>query len=202
VGSFVFAACATTPPTVGEPGSKVEDSKAERDYQQVLDRFTRHAEIYASLEQGKDTRVFCEATYQGWGFRQARVKRMAIFQVQPPDVVARNLALEQAENAQFYELFFGAHVNNYRFDDFDRPNSIWRIALVTAGRELTPLSIERLGRADLNMRGIYPYMSDFWVAYRIRFAKPAPASASGMPERVLFRIASTLGKAEMSFSTE
>lgn len=196
------AGCVTKPPPVGEPGSKVSNGRAESAYHDVLDRFTRHAEIYSSFESGKDTRIFCETTYQSWAFRQARVGRMALFQVQPPEVVAGNLAREETENAQFFELFFGVHANNYRFDDFDRPNSIWRIALVTKQGELTPSSVERVGRADLNMRGLYPYMSDFWVAYRIRFVKPPESRNAAASEKVLLRIASTIGKAELSFNTE
>src|SRR5262249_4269959 len=140
--------------------------------------------------------------YQSWAFRQSRVRRMGMFQVQPPEEVARNLALEQAENGQFYEVFLGTFVNNYRYDDFSRPNSIWRIALVTPEGEMTPLSVDRIGRADLPMRALYPYMSDFWVAYRVRFAKAVGAGSSGASEKVLFRVASTLGKSEMWFSTE
>ena len=190
--------CANVPPPqIGERGPAVDDSEAEREYQDLLTKFTARQELYASAGQGADTRMFCAATYQSARFRDARVKRVGLFRAQPKEVVDRNLAVERQEDAQYDDVFFGAYVLDYHFDDFDRHNSAWRLALVTPGGEVTPLSVERIGRADFNMRAFYPYMGDFWNGYRVRFPKaPEPRTT------LTFRAASTLGKVELTFPSE
>ncbi len=199
--AMIATGCASSPPMVGEKGPTVSSTAEEKAYQETLEHYTDHAEVYDLL----NTRMFTAITYQSWPFREARVHRMASFQVQPQAMVERNLAIERSVFESTHEFFFGVHLNNYRYDDFDRRNSIWRIALVTDAGETTPSSVERIGRSDLNMRAIYPYMDEFWVAYRIRFAR---STASGDPvippgtKRMMLRIASTLGKAELRFPAE
>jgi hypothetical protein len=198
---LLAAGCALSPPKVGEQGASVPSAAEEKAYQQTLEHYSDHAEVYDLL----NTHMFTALTYQSWPFREARIHRMATFQVQPQAVVDKNLAIERSAFDSFHEFFFGVHLPYYRYDDFDRRNSIWRISLVTDVGETTATSVERLGRADLNMRAIYPYMDDFWVGYRIRFPR---STASGDPvippgtKRMMVRIASTLGKAELHFPAE
>ena len=194
-------ACSLAPPVVGERPAGVKDSQAESAYHTALERYTDRGEVYDLL----NTRMFAAATFQSWPFREARVHRLALYQVLPPVVEQQHLAEERSEFESFHEFFFGAHVNNYRFDDFDRPNSIWRIVLVTGPVETTPVSVLRIGRSNLSMRAIYPYMDEFWVAYRIRFPrKTLDGDAVIQPgtSTVLLRVASTLGKVEMKFPAE
>src|SRR5215472_4524508 len=80
--------CTLHPPQVGEKGPSVPSAAEEAAYQQTLERYTDHAEVYDLL----DTRLFTAVTYQSWPFRQARVQRMATFQVQPQPLVEKNLA--------------------------------------------------------------------------------------------------------------
>jgi hypothetical protein len=198
---LVASACSLSVPRVGEEGASVPSSAEETKYQGTLERYTDHAEVYDLL----NTRMFTALTYQSWPFREARVHRMALFQVQPQPIVEKNLAAERAAFESFHEFFFGVHLNNSRYDDFDRRNSIWRIALLTDAGETTPSSVERVGRSDLNMRAIYPYMDEFWVAYRLRFPRQLPAGDPVIPpgtKRLTVRIASTLGKAELHFPAE
>ncbi len=198
---LLSSACTLSPPRVGEPGPSVPSVAEEKAYQETLERYTDHAEVYDLL----NTRMFTAITYQSWPFREARVHRLALFQVQPRAVVERNLAVERSAFESFHEFFLGVHLNSYRYDDFDRRNSIWRIALVTDAGETTPSSVERIGRSDLNMRAIYPYMDEFWVAYRVRFPRQAANGGPVIPPgtgRFTLRLASTLGKAELHFPSE
>ncbi len=195
IASLGLAGCATVPPQVGESPPVVADSKREATYQQILAHSSDRAEVY----DGFDTRMFSAMTAQTLEFRRARLERLAWFQSIPPPELERRWAEEQAEHAQFIDFFFGAFVNIPRFDDFDRKDSIWRIALVSGGNELTPSSVVRIGRADLNLRALYPYLGEFWVAYRVRFPRAdATGKAVVAPgaQKVLVRVASTLGKAE------
>jgi hypothetical protein len=193
----LLAGCVTTPPTVGEQAPTLKDEHAEQEYQTLLDRYSDRKEIY----DGFDTRLFAGATLQTPAFREARVRRRAAFQVLPQNKVEQLLAEERAESAQVHEFFLGVHANEYKYQDFDFKSSIWRIALVTPAGEVTPSRIRRMGRADLEMRAYYPYTGVFWVGYEVQFPI---AMSDGQPvippgtEQVTLRVASSLGKAEMT----
>jgi hypothetical protein len=192
--------CSLRPPRVGAPGPELPNPDAERAYQEVLARYTSHRELYALF----DTRMLAAVTYQALVFREARVRRLGLFQAQPAELVAKNLADEEAEASQYHDFFLGAHLNEYRYDDFDRKDSIWRIALVTPAGELVPSSVERIGRSNLNLRAFYPYLDDFWVAYRIRFPRVTASGAPVVPgdaSTLVLRVASVLGKADFVFPT-
>ncbi len=188
--------CVTTPPTIGEEPPTLKDEQAEQAYQAILARYSDRAEIY----QGFDTRLFAGTTLQTPAFREARVRRLAEFQRIPAPHVEALLAEEQAEAAQAHEFFLGVHVNDYRYDDFDRPNSIWRVSLLTPRGEVRPSAIRRVGRANLHMRATYPYLGVFWVGYQVRFPTTLPDGSPVIPpgtERVTLRLASTLGAADL-----
>lgn len=199
--ALALSACSTVPPRIGEAPPEVTNEKEEAAYQAVLNRYSGHREIY----QGFDTELFSAATYQSWPFRQARLARETEFLHWTPDVVARETQREQAENAQYVEFFFGAHTNDFKFDDFDARNSIWRVVLVTPAGQVLPSEIFRVGRADLNIRAYYPYMSDFWTGYRIRFPRTLANGEPAIPpgtDTVVLLISSSLGTAEFRFPAQ
>ena len=200
---LLLSGCSTTgrpidshpPPQVGEPAPKLEDGSAESAYQDVLKQYSQQAELYAGTMGGEDTRMFCAATFQSGPYREARVRRTGAFRAEPAAEIDQKIAAEKAEADQFDEFFFAAHLVDYRFDDFDKHHSVWRIALVGDGVEETPVLVERVGRATVDMRAIYPYLGDFWAGYRIKF----PKLAQGRGAQLKLRLASTLGKVELTF---
>lgn len=192
--TLLLGACSTVPPRIGEAPPVLVNEKEEAAYQAVLTHYSEHQEIY----QGFDTQLFSVATFQSARFREARTRRKGEFLHWTQDVLDRELAREQAENAQFVEFFFGSHTNDPKFDDYDAKSSVWRVVLVTDKGQVLPSEIVRVGRADLNMRAYYPYMSDFWVAYRIRFPRTLPDGTPTVPpgtEFVTLQVASSLGTA-------
>lgn len=199
--ALLCAGCRTgNPPRIGERPARLSD-EAERAYAAILDRYTDQGEIYDKF----DTRLFAGATHQAWPFREARVNRMAEFLMLPPEEKAKRLAAERAEFEAAHELMLGVHVTQHQFDDFDRPNSIWRMVLVTQTGEFAPTRVERKGRADLAVRAIYPYLDDFWTAYRVYFPRVTPTGAPVIPpgqNEVILRLASTLGRVDLNFAAE
>lgn len=189
--------CAAVPPAIGEPGPESPDPKAEERYQAALARVTEHREVYSGL----DTRLYCAATYQSPEFREARVRRQALFQTWPEAKLDDALARERADAAQFHEVVFGVSIVDRRFDDFDSKNTIWRLSLATDQGEVIPLAIRRVGRANQDMRAYYPYLGDFWTMYTVRF----PLAVGGRPlvgpttRALVFRMSSTQGQVEMAF---
>jgi hypothetical protein len=197
---LALAGCVTVPPQVGDSAPVLKDERQEEAYQKVLARFSGRDEVY----KGFDTVLFATATLQTEAFREARLHRQALFKALPPERVRENLAQEIAAAAGTHELFLGVYVYDYHYDDFDRPNSIWNVELVTPAGTVRPLSVERVGRADMEMRAYYPYTGVFWVGYRLRFPALFSNGALVIPanaEWVLLRLASTLGKAELRMQT-
>jgi hypothetical protein len=194
------AGCATVPPAIGEPGARVPDRKAEASYQEALSRVTEHREVYSGI----DTQLFCAATYQSPEFREARVRRQALFQTWPEPKLEEALARERAEATQAHELVFGVSIVDRRFDDFDSKSTIWRLSLSTDQGEVAPLAIRRVGRANQDMRAYYPYLGDFWTMYTVRF----PMEVAGRPlvasttRALVFRMSSTQGQVEMEFPVQ
>lgn len=193
---LALVGCVSTPPSAGEPPPVLKDERKEKAYQETLSRYSARAELYS----GFDTILFAGATLQTPAFREARVRRAALFQLLSREREEALLAQELVEAEQAHEFFLGVHVNNYRYDDFDRDSSIWNVVLVTPAGEVRPSLVERVGRADQEMRAYYSYLGNFWVGYRVRFPTTREDGQPVIPpgaERVVLRMASSLGKVEM-----
>jgi hypothetical protein len=185
---------ARIPRIPGDPPPAVLDPAEERAYQKVLERYTTSKGVYDNL----DTKVFFQATWLSPTFAEARVRREGQFKAWPPAEVEKKLTEERGRLSDATEFFFAVHANDYRFDDFDKTNSMWRMVLVVGGEELPPVSVERLGRTNTEMRSYYSYMESFWVGYRVRF--PARPLEAGQTFRL--KLASALGQAELFYTAD
>lgn len=188
--------CVTTPPAVGEPAPALKDAELERSYRELVARYSAHGEIYT----GFDTRLFVATTFESVPFREARVRRMGLFKVLPDQVVDAQLVEERAQAAKENQFFFGIHVNDPSFDDFGRPKSIWRLALVTPSGEYLPVLVKRMGRSTLDIRSRYPYLADFWIGYMLTFPLKSSDGTLVIPDgtqEVTLRVASSLGKFDL-----
>ncbi len=179
-------------PRIGEAGPTVKDPAAEKAYQELFERYSDREAVY----DGLDTRVFFAGTSQAPAFVEARAKREAEFKALPQSEADALLKTEMESAATGTEFVVGVHANESKWDDFDKSTSIWRFTLNAGGTDYAPVEVRRIGRSTLNLRGLYPYLDTFWVAYRVRFPK---AVASGT---VQLRVASALGKATMEFPAE
>ena len=194
--SVCASSCATAPiPRIGgDAAPAVSDAADEAKYQSVLEAHTKSQAIYDNLDQ----KCFVHATIQSPRYVEARLAREAVFRSLPTDEIAKARVAEQARLSDATEFIMGTYTADYRWDDFQRPNSMWRIALVVGDRELTPISIVRVGRATADLRSFYPYLESFWVAYRVRFPKIEARSG----ETIRLKLSSSLGRAELPFIVE
>jgi hypothetical protein len=192
----LMTACASgrVPHIPGDPPPAVNDADAERDYQAVLEKFTSEQGVYDNL----DTKLFFRATWQSPTFSAARVKREGLFKAWPNAELEKKQSEEKTRLADATEFFFAVHANDYRFDDFERPNSMWRFVMVVGDEELAPISVERLGRTNVEMRSYYSYMESFWVGYRVRF----PKKTFNPGDRFRLKLASALGHAELPYTAD
>jgi hypothetical protein len=190
---LLVSSCATgsIPRVPGDPAPAVTGIDAEATYQTVLDKYTRSMAIYDHL----DIRMFVRATVQSPEFSRARLEREAVFKSIPESEIKTRLTQEQLRLNAGAEIFLGVHANEPKHDDFNRANSMWRIALVIDGREVTPSSVERVGRVNTEMRSYYSYMESFWVGYRLRFE--GVVLPEGRPYSL--KLASAVGQAQLNF---
>lgn len=197
-GALALTACSTAPPRVGEPPPHVADAQAEQQYRSVYERWTKGTELYDLL----DARMFLAATEQSPEFVTARSARMAEFEAMPPPDAQAYLARELADAAQGYGFFVGVHTADSRVNDLDRPSTVWRLALASSAGEVTPVSVERVSRLNANLRGVYLFLGDFWVGYRVRFPAALP---NGQPlvapgeKEVQLKLDSAIGHARLTF---
>ena len=192
----LVTACASAriPRVPGDPPPAVLDDEAERAYQKVLEHHTATKGVYDNL----DTKLFFQATWLSPVFAEARVRREGLFKAWPTAVLDKKWSDEKARLSDATEFFFAVHANDYKFDDFEKSNTMWRMVLIVNGEELPPVSVERLGRTNTEMRSYYSYMESFWVGYRVRFApRPLPAG-----QKFSLKLASALGQAELAYTAD
>jgi hypothetical protein len=189
----VLFSCATArvPHVPGDLPPTAANKEEEATYQAVLEHFTRSQGMYDNL----DSRMFIRATAHTPTFAQARIRREAAFRALPNADLEKLLGEEEKRQTQSAEFFFAVHANDPKHDDFNRSNSIWRIALVLNGVERVPTKIERIGRVTTDMRSVYSYMESFWVGYRITF------DGISLPNDKPFelKVASSVGQAKLEF---
>ncbi len=193
LAALALVSCAGSVPRIGEPAPALRES--------ADDRFSDYKELY----DGLDTRLFAGATYQSPSFVAARVRRLGVFQGDTAQGIEAKLNEEQAKLAPYHAFFLGVHVNTPRYDDFDKKSSVWRLALVTPEGQVEPVEVSRIGRSDLQMRSLYPYMGDFWVGYWVRFPKQRPDGTPTVVDgtrRFALRLASVLGQADLTVAVE
>ncbi len=174
-------------PRIGDPAPTARDDGAEVAYQEVLSRVSDRKAVY----QGLDTVIFASASWQSEEFVAARVARTAAFRGLGKQEHEDMLKTERDKLKDDTVFFFGVHANDPRTDDFDRKNSIWSLSLVTSEGLLRPVEIRRIGRANADMRSLYPYMDTFWVGYEVRFINAQP------PFKL--KVASSLGEATLDY---
>jgi hypothetical protein len=184
-------ACASTPePLSLQPTKEVQ----AEDYEEVLGRWTRKDEVY----DGLDSKLFVFVTFHSPEFRRAFLLRHTDVYGKGSEEASR-LMLTSPEAEENLEFFFSASTASPQWNDFNQPDSIWRITLEGEDGERVDGKIEKL-KTTANLRVIYPYISDYARTYAVRFPRMTPmgqAVISAGTRRFTLRISSALGEAKL-----
>lgn len=165
------------------------------DYEEVLAAWTRSDEVYHDL----DSVVFAHCTFHSSELRRA-------FGLRHPNVYgpgseeAARLALTRIDAEHAHEFFLSAATGDPKWNDFDRPDSIWRVTLQIDESDPVDGTVDRV-KTSANLRVIYPFITDYAKTYRVRFPLATEGRALIPPQtRVLrMRIISALGTATMQW---
>lgn len=147
------------------------DPHLEGEYGKSLKRWTRTVALYSGLE----TRAFVRVVYLSPEFVAAQAQQISRMRAELPDQAAQTL--EKMRDEDRPPTFFAiAYMPDKTANDWNEPNSVWRIALNVGMGEQGPDKIVRYERPfNAEMRALYPYLDEYSTAYLIRFPQPAPA---------------------------
>jgi hypothetical protein len=186
-------ACSSLPPTRLVHRSDDTPGVSRAAYNRALRAWTR----YASHYEGLDHRFFLGTTWESWPFREQRVLATAEFLNFSEEETRNALERERQEALTWIDFFVGFYTADSQWNDLSSPTSIWRVELeYPDGTLRLPTAVERVVRPDANTKALYPYVTSFWQAYRIRFPQSVDGRALEPGGYLVFRISSAVGHAE------
>jgi hypothetical protein len=173
--ALVATACRTLP---------FPDPDLEGEYGLALKKWTRQVALYSGLE----TRAFVRVVNLSPEFVTAQALQISQMRAEMPDKAAETLAKMREEYRQ-PSFFAVVYTPDKTANDWNEPNSVWRIALNLGLGEVPPQKIQRFEVPfNAELKVLYPYLDEYSVAYLLKFADPvvppsAPAAAKPALER-------------------
>lgn len=171
--AWLFAALIASACRSGEPAAVDFSPQVTipegRDYQDVRQRWTRHAQIIT--DAGTVLEVW--ATLKSPEFRLGYVEHYAdTYRLTDEDrVKLREDQLRQSQ--EVWEFHVDAQSTDYRWNDLEKRSSPWKITLVdAAGHALSPLSVEVPRLPELYVQEFFPTRTDFSRTYVVKFKVP------------------------------
>ncbi len=145
------------------------DPHLESDYGQTLKRWTRTVAAYHGLE----TRAFVRVVYLSPEFVTVQAQELSKMRAELPDQAAETLARLREEYRQ--PTFFAiTYIPDHGANDWNEPESVWRIALNLGEGERRPDRVLRFERPfNAELRALWPYLDEYSTAYLIRFPEPS-----------------------------
>ena len=167
------------------------DPKFEGPYGIALEKATRKATLYSGLE----TRAFVRATYLSPEFVTVMAGELSRLRAEPPSEAAQRLARMLDEN-KTPSFFVALHTPYKEWNDWQEPNSIWRVAVDFGHGQIDKPKVTRIERPDAETLALFPYLDNFSIGYYLRFTgAPEPAV---LPDSLAGGIvASALGQVQM-----
>src|SRR5438477_3701440 len=155
--------------TIGCRSLPFPDPHLEGEYGKALKRWTRTVSVYSGLE----TRAFVRMVYLSPEFIAAQAMEISRMRAELPDQAAVTLARLRDENRA--PTFFAiVYMPDRTANDWNEPESVWRIALNVGLGERAPDRIVRFERPfNAELRVLYPYLDEYSTAYLIRFPEPS-----------------------------
>ena len=199
LGLFAATACAPKlrPASLFGPSQPFE----AKDYPSVLKTWTRSTKVYGSL----DTKLFIDATLHSPEFRRVFALAFPDIYGQGGEVTRRELVDLSGGIEQYVNFFISAYTAESKWNDFNQPDSIWRLTLTSnEGIVVSPAQIIQV-KIDANLKAVYPHIDGFDRAYLIRFPLTDPMQRLLLKrdtQSLTLRAASALGVADLTWQLE
>jgi hypothetical protein len=172
-------------------------SYAATDYTKVRVRWTRDEHLLKDL----DTTLQVNATLWSPDFAAAYVARSALlFKLSGSEEKALAHRFEEEWKAGTTFIVASATAD-YRWNDFEKKESIWHIALVNdAGELVRPQKITVEKEITATLVDFFPYIGSFYRVYRVHFPKSLPDGrplAAPGTRQLILRFSGVLGTADL-----
>lgn len=159
------------------------DPELKGEYGKALKKWTRKVALYSGLE----TRAFVRMVYLSPEFVEAQAKELSRMRAELPDKAAETLSHLREEYRQ-PSFFAVVYMPDRTANDWNEPDSVWRLALNMGLGERAPDKVKRFEVPfNAELRALYPYLDEYSVAYFLHFPEPIPpvaanVSGPGAPE--------------------
>ncbi|UCD86653.1 MAG: hypothetical protein JSV01_02425 [Desulfobacterales bacterium] len=172
-------------------------------YKTVCDEWSREARIHRGLE----VELIVSATFKSEEFRRAYAEEYAKAYRLTPEK-KKQFVDDQLEAAtRGHEFLMAAFVPEEKWDDFDQPNSVWKLYLVNDQNErVEPVEVRSVRRQDAVTPHFFPYVTPWKSVYKVRFPYNIPTTDQPIIEEntkeIKLVITSLLGTAELGWKLE
>jgi len=171
------------------------------DYSDALGRWTRESKIINLTRL--DTPLRVRATLFSPEFIAAHVAKYEdLFKIPGRERDALLKKLNEGFKTHFTLVIFAATTDR-KWNDLERKDSIWRIALVNdMEQQVAPVEVRKERRITETTRDLYPHVEPFYLMYTFRFPR---LQVDGRPlvgpktRRLVLRFAGPLGKSELTW---
>jgi hypothetical protein len=157
------------------------------EYQGAYDRWTRHERAWKDWTQQIDG----FATLKSSEFRAAFAAERAREERMSDEEATKIVAAEQAELGTGWQIELVVQTANEDWNDFARPNSIWRVALVADGVATASTKIIEDPRPKGALQIWFPGMDTWHHAYVASFP---PAAIPSGAQKVSLEVSGARGK--------
>jgi hypothetical protein len=174
-----------------------KDKGLTKAYNDVLNKWTRQKIVYSQFE----TKVQISATYKGNAFNKAYLEEYARIYNLTEAERKRRSDMQAGFASDFREFFFYAYIPDKEANDFEKPNSIWRVFLLDEkGNRVEPLEIRKIEKITPVIEEFYPYINKYYgMCYSLKFP-PAPDGIAGdATSRMRLIFTGVPGKVELTW---
>jgi hypothetical protein len=186
VGAIAVAGCALRTRTP-DPGPD------EGEWAALRDDATRRSLLY----DGVTHRATATATHLSVVVREARARRLAVWKSWTDEELAKQLAAEHAAAAAGEEFLVSFYTAQWKNNDLDSPETIWRVAVRTIDAELRSTEVHAVN-IDAELKNLFPWVGPFDTVYSVRFPRPGtgPLPDGGF----VLELASAVGKLDLDWA--
>ena len=181
-------------------GRFVESSKnpyRTKSYKEICDQWTREARIH----QGLEVELIVSATFKSETFRRAYAQEYGkVFRLTSEET--EQFIEDQLQLArQSHEFVVASFVPEKKWDEFDKPQSMWKLYLVNDRNErVEPLTVEKCKAQDATVSYFFPDVTPWKSVYIVRFPCKVPETDQPLvgenTKSITLVITSVLGTAE------
>jgi len=174
-----------------------------KNYKETCDTWSREARIH----QGFEVELIVSATFKSKAFRRAYADEYGeVFRLTREE--KKRFTEDQLQEAdKKNEFVVASFVPEKKWDEFDKPQSMWKFYLVNDRKErVEPLEVEKCNERDATVSYFFPYVTLWKSVYVVRFPYRIPESDRPLvgdnAKSITLVITSVLGAAEMAWDLE